>query len=428
MSKESGTAAQVSATISPLAPKDGFPRLPVVKGVSLAAASAGIKYRERKDTMLATVTPGSVLAGVFTRSGTRSAPVLDCQAKLARHMAAPVSKHGFAILANSGNANAFTGHRGEGSVEAICNGTSRLLGIPVENIFTASTGVIGERLSHERILKILSELKTGLSGTGMREAAGAILTTDTYPKGSGTGIAIEGREVSIAGMAKGSGMISPDMATMLSFVFTDARVSQPVLQAILNEVNDSTFNAISVDGDTSTSDTLIVAATGRSGISEISDAGSPAGRALAGAMHKVMKDLALQVVRDGEGATKFIEINVTGADAEDAARQVARSIGNSLLVKTAVAGEDPNWGRIVMAVGKSGAAVDRDRLSISFGDIIVAENGWVSDRYSEEAGQAYMRRENIVINVDLGIGSASSTFWTCDLTQQYVVINADYRS
>jgi len=402
--------------VSPLAP-DHFPDLPVIDGVRFATIAAGVRYQGRTDVMLAELAPGSTVAGAFTRSATRAAPVLDCQAKIGA-----TSDTGAAILVNSGNANAFTGKGGVTAVEAITAAVAGVCNIPQSRVFTSSTGVIGEPLPHDRITAVLADLKGALSDKGISDAAKAIMTTDTFPKGARAEVEIDGKTVSIAGIAKGSGMIAPDMATMLVYIFTDAVVSQPALQKMLSTHTDSTFNCITVDSDTSTSDSLILAATGASGVdASESDAFSEA-------LHGVMLNLAHQVVQDGEGATKFVEIAVTGAATDDDAKTHGMAIANSPLIKTAIAGEDPNWGRVVMAVGKSGAAADRDRLSIRFGDIEVAKDGWRSPDYSEEAAAAHMKGQNITIAVDLGLGDGKATVWTCDLTHGYIEINADYRS
>lgn len=402
--------------VSPLAP-DHFPVLPPIAGVRFAAAAAGVRYQGRTDVMLAVMQPGTAVAGVFTRSATRSAPVLDCQAKLSGAADGPA-----AILVNSGNSNAFTGHYGQSSVQAITQAVADATGVPAERVFTASTGVIGEPLPHERILAKLDELNDALDDGAIDAAAKAIMTTDTFPKGASAQIEIGGRTVSIAGIAKGSGMIAPDMATMLVYIFTDARHDQAALQALLARLTDKTFNCITVDSDTSTSDSLMLCATGAAGVDATGNAD------FEDALHRVMLDLAQQVVRDGEGATKFVEIRIAGAASDADAKTHGLAIANSPLVKTAIAGEDPNWGRVVMAIGKSGAAADRDRLSIRFGDILVAEKGWVSPDYREEDATAYMQGQNLVIAVDLGLGDGQATVWTCDLTHGYIEINADYRS
>ena len=404
-------------SVSPLAPAE-FPTLPIIDGVAFASGEAGVKYQGRKDVCLITLAPGSSVAGTFTKSATRSANVLDCQRKLGKS-----AETGAAFFINSGNSNAFTGRAGEGSVQAISSAIAEATGLPKERIFTSSTGVIGERLPHEKITAKVDDLAQNLSADGIEGAAQAIMTTDTFAKGATATIEFDGTPVKIAGIAKGSGMIAPDMATMLVYIFTDAKVSQPLLQEILSELTDVTFNCITVDSDTSTSDTLLLGATGASGV-EITENAGPFREAL----EKVMLELAHLVVKDGEGATKFVEIQVTGAADNADAKTHGLAIANSPLVKTAVAGEDANWGRVVMAIGKSGAAADRDLLSIRFGDILVAEKGWVAESYSEDQGAAYMKQDHLVIQVDLGLGSGTAKVWTCDLTHGYISINADYRS
>lgn len=405
-----------SHPVSPLAPAS-FPDLPQIDGASFATIAAGVRYQGRTDVMLCELIPGTTIAGVFTRSSTRAAPILDCQQKIGA-----ASSDGAAILVNSGNANAFTGSKGVTAVEAITSAVASTTGIPQSRVFTSSTGVIGEPLPFERITSQISALHTTQQQDGIANAARAIMTTDTFPKGCSRTIDLNGKRVSIAGIAKGSGMIAPDMATMLVYIFTDAKISQPELQKLVSKHADTTFNCITVDSDTSTSDCLIVAATGASNVDAAAEPQFDK------ALHEVMLDLAQQVVRDGEGATKFVEITVSGAENAQDAKTHAMAIANSPLIKTAIAGEDPNWGRVVMAIGKSGAKADRDRLSISFGDVEVAKDGWRSENYSEESAAAHMKGENIEIRVDLGIGSASSTVWTCDLTHGYIEINADYRS
>lgn len=403
--------------VSPLAPA-AFPKLPVINGVTFSAVEAAVKYKDRKDVTLVRLAPGSTVAGVFTKSATRSSNVLDCQSKIGLD-----SDEGAAIIVNSGNSNAFTGRAGEGSVEAICTAVAAATNLPADRVFTSSTGVIGERLPHDRITSKIGELVDTLSEDSIEDCAAAIMTTDTFAKGASAEIEIDGQTVKIAGVAKGSGMIAPDMATMLVYIFTDAKVERALLQQILSELTDVTFNCITVDSDTSTSDTLLLGATGASGF-EITEATGP----FRDALKDVMLELAHLVVKDGEGATKFVEVSVTGATSDADARTHALAIANSPLVKTAVAGEDPNWGRIVMAIGKSGAPADRDLLTIKFGDVLVAEKGWVAAEYSEEAGAAYMKASELQIGVDLGLGQGSATVWTCDLTHGYITINADYRS
>ncbi|PKP82845.1 MAG: bifunctional ornithine acetyltransferase/N-acetylglutamate synthase [Alphaproteobacteria bacterium HGW-Alphaproteobacteria-2] len=422
-----GAAPSAKAHIvSPLAPP-AFPALPQIAGVRFAAAAAGVRYAGRTDVMLAHIAPGAAIAGVFTRSATRSAPVRDCEAKLAA-LAKGRTRGGFAFVVNSGNSNAFTGQAGETAVQAVATAFADAAGVPEAHVFTASTGVIGEPLPHERITAVADTLAAALDPDGAEAAARAIMTTDTFPKGAAAEVEIGGKTVRIAGFAKGSGMIAPDMATMLVYLFTDARIGRKTLQGMLSRLTTTTFNAITVDGDTSTSDTLMMAATGTAGNTEIASGRTAEGRAFAAALGGVMRDLAHQVVRDGEGATKFVEVVVTGAADMADAKRVAMAIANSPLVKTAIAGEDPNWGRIVMAVGKSGARAERDRLAIRFGDVVVAESGRVADGYREADGAAYMQRSELAIGVDLGLGSGTFIAWTCDLTHRYIDINADYRS
>jgi glutamate N-acetyltransferase/amino-acid N-acetyltransferase len=362
------------------------------------------------------------VAGVFTRSSTRAACVRDCQAKLAMKVAPDT---GAAIVVNSGNSNAFTGRVGDEAVAAVTEGVAAALGLPAARVFSASTGVIGEPLPHERITAKIPELVAGLMPGSINDAALAIMTTDTFPKGAGAVVQGEGGPIHIAGIAKGSGMIAPDMATMLVYIFTDAKIRPVMLQRMLSRHVDATFNSITVDSDTSTSDALLLAATGKSPAAEVK---GKVAKAFEAALAGVMRDLAHQVIRDGEGATKFVEVRVTGATTDSDAAKVAFAIANSPLVKTALAGEDPNWGRIVAAVGKSGAEADRDLLTIRFGEIVVAEKGWRNPAYREEDGANYMLGEDLVIGVDLGLGKGKRSVWTCDLTNRYVEINADYRS
>jgi glutamate N-acetyltransferase/amino-acid N-acetyltransferase len=408
--------AKITA-VSPLAPV-AFPSLPVIGGVTFAAAQAGVKYAGRTDVMLALLAPGTTMAGVFTRSATRSAPVLDCQTKISGD-----SDAGAAILVNSGNSNAFTGRNGVESVARITAAVAAATGLPQTRVFTSSTGVIGEPLPHDRIIAAIDTLRDTQRDAGLSDAARAIMTTDTFPKGATATVAINGQTVQIAGIAKGSGMIAPDMATMLVYLFTDAAVDRATLQAMLSALTGVTFNCITVDSDTSTSDTLLLAATGASGVRV-----TASDTAFRGALHGVMLDLAQQVVRDGEGASKFITVQVTGAENDSDAKVHAMAIANSPLIKTAIAGEDPNWGRVVMAIGKSGAAADRDLLSIWFGDIQVADQGWRNPSYREQDGADYMKGQYLTIRADLGLGQGTATVWTCDLTHGYIAINADYRS
>ena len=401
---------------SPLAP-NSFPKLPIIDGVRFATAATGVKYRDRTDVMLASIAAGSTVAGVFTRSATRAACVLDCQSKIGGD-----TSRGAAILVNSGNANAFTGVAGQESVSRICAAVAEGLGLPVSAVFTSSTGVIGEVLPDHKITKCIGSLTRSMHSNAIEDAANAIMTTDTFTKGSTASVEVSGKTVKISGIAKGSGMIAPDMATMLVYIFTDAKIIQSELQTLLTDLTDSSFNCITVDSDTSTSDSLLMAATGASGVNAQGNAN------FADALHKLMLDLSQQVVRDGEGATKLVEIAVTGAVDDSVARIHAMAIANSPLVKTAIAGEDPNWGRIVMAIGKSGAPADRDLISISFGDVNVASHGWVNPDYVEAEAAALMKKQEIKIAVDLGMGTGTATVWTCDLTHSYIEINADYRS
>jgi glutamate N-acetyltransferase/amino-acid N-acetyltransferase len=414
-------AKKAMKPVSPLAPAS-FPVLPAIKGAEFAAVEAGVRYQNRKDVMLVRLAPGTTMAGVFTQSSTRSGCVRDCQSKLAMKVPAGA---GAAIIVNSGNSNAFTGSVGDQAVAAVTGAVAEALGVPSSRVFSSSTGVIGEPLPYEKITAKVPDLVAALKEDAVEMAAQAIMTTDTFAKGAAATVQGEGGVIHISGIAKGSGMIAPDMATMLVYIFTDAKVGANQLQKMLARGVGPTFNSITVDSDTSTSDTLLVAATGQSAAAEVR---GPVAKALEVALHGVMRDLALQVVRDGEGATKLVEVRVTGAASDEDAAKVAFSIANSPLVKTAVAGQDPNWGRIVAAVGKSGAAADRDRLTIRFGDHLVATKGWRNPEYREEDGAAYMQGQELVFAVDLGLGRGKRSVWTCDLTARYIEINADYRS
>jgi glutamate N-acetyltransferase/amino-acid N-acetyltransferase len=419
--KKATAGTKAAKPVSPLAPAS-FPNLPAIAGVEYAAVEAGVRYANRKDVMLIRLAPGTVMAGAFTRSTTRSACVRDCEAKLAARVR---GEPGAAIIVNSGNSNAFTGAVGEDAVAAVTGAVATALSLPAGRVFSSSTGVIGEPLPHDRITARVPDLVSDLRADGIEMAARAMMTTDTFPKGATASVTGDGGLIRIAGIAKGSGMIAPDMATMLVYIFTDARISQTMLQRMVSRNLDASFNSITVDSDTSTSDTLLVAATGQSPASQVSGAVS---KAFEAALKSVMTDLALQVVRDGEGATKLVEVRVTGAMSDADAAKVAFSVANSPLVKTAVAGQDPNWGRIVAAIGKSGAKAERDLLTIRLGSIVVAKNGWRNPAYKEEDGAAYMQSDSLVIGVDLGLGRAKRSVWTCDLTDRYIAINADYRS
>ncbi|MGE3624985.1 MAG: bifunctional glutamate N-acetyltransferase/amino-acid acetyltransferase ArgJ [Hyphomicrobiales bacterium] len=408
---------------SPFAP-DGLPEAPAIAGVRFAACEAGIRYKNRKDLMLVLLEPGAVAGGVLTRSRTASAAVEWCRERLKDGAAR-------ALVVNSGNANAFTGMRGREAVQATVEAAARAAGCKPEEVFVASTGVIGEPLDPSRFTHLLGDLAKAGRPDAVADAARAIMTTDTYPKLATRSAEIGGVKVSINGIAKGAGMIAPDMATMLCFLFTDAPLTAGVAGALCARGADRSFNAITIDGDTSTSDTCLLFATGAArsrGAPEISDASDKRLAAFEAALNAVMLDLAHQVVKDGEGASKFISITVKGAETAAAARKIGFSIANSPLVKTAFAGEDPNWGRIVMAVGKSGEAADRDRLSIWFGETRVAHNGEVDPAYKEATGAAYMKRAELDVTVDVGAGNARATVWTCDMTADYIAINADYRS
>ncbi|MET0483964.1 MAG: bifunctional glutamate N-acetyltransferase/amino-acid acetyltransferase ArgJ [Aestuariivirgaceae bacterium] len=407
---------------SPLAPI-AFPRLPEINGVRLGVAESGVRYRDRSDVLVAVLDPGTAIAGCFTVSKTRSAPVDWDKANLAGGKAR-------AFLVNAGNANAFTGARGVQTVAGTVGELSRLLGCPRQEIFVASTGVIGEPLDEALINAVLARTVEHATGDGWSAAAAAIMTTDTFPKVATAGAEIAGHQVTINGIAKGSGMIAPDMATMLAFLFTDASLPAPMLQELLTHSVERSFNAITVDGDTSTSDTILLAATQKAGppLGGLDDAADPRLRSFSRALDQVTLDLALQVVRDGEGAEKLIAITVSGAEDARAARRIALAIGNSPLVKTAIAGSDANWGRIIMAVGKSGEAADRDKLQIRIGGLSVARNGMRDPDYDESALTPHMRGREIDIAVDVGVGDGRATVWTCDLTHRYIDINGSYRS
>jgi glutamate N-acetyltransferase/amino-acid N-acetyltransferase len=407
--------------VSPLAPKS-FPALPAIPGVRFATAAAGIKYKNRTDVLLAVFDEGTAVAGVFTRSLCPSAPVDFCRANLPGGRAR-------ALLVNSGNANAFTGVRGKTAVELSAKIVADAVGCPTETIFLASTGVIGEPLPAEKFAGVAGEMAGRLKDGPWLDAAKAIMTTDTFPKVATATVELDGQKVAISGIAKGSGMIAPDMATMLSFVFTDLPIAAPVLQGLLAPLMAASFNAITVDSDTSTSDSCLVFATGRArGVAPVTTADDPRLPAFAEALGAVLRDLALQVVRDGEGATKFVAVTVEGATSDLSADRIARSIANSPLVKTAIAGEDANWGRVVMAVGKAGEPADRDRLKIAFGPHVVAEAGERAAAYDEAQTSAYMKGQELEIRVDIGLGTGRATIYTCDLTHGYISINGDYRS
>jgi glutamate N-acetyltransferase/amino-acid N-acetyltransferase len=413
----------MSKAVSPLAPKS-VPELPPIEGVRIATAEAGIRYRNRTDVLYVTLPKGTAVAGVFTRSKCPSAPVDWCRKNLDRGTAR-------ALVVNSGNANAFTGRTGAQAVKLTAEIAARAAGCRPGQVFVASTGVIGEPLDATKFDGVLEACEARAAPDAWADAARAIMTTDTFPKVATRTAEIGGVPVTINGIAKGAGMIAPDMATMLSFVFTDAALPAPVLQALLAKGADRSFNCVTVDGDTSTSDTLLLFATGAAagrGAPEIATPGDRRLKAFRAALDDLLIDLAQQVARDGEGARKFVTVRVEGATSAKSAKRIAMSIANSPLVKTAVAGEDANWGRVVMAVGKAGEPADRDRLAISFGDIRVAVKGARDPAYDEARTTAYMKGDEILIRVDLGLGEGAATAWTCDLTKAYVEINGDYRS
>jgi glutamate N-acetyltransferase/amino-acid N-acetyltransferase len=411
----------MSTTVSPLAPKK-HPKMPQIAGVRIATAEAGIKYKNRTDLLVMAFDAGTEVAGVFTKSKCPSAPVDLCRANL------PAGKARILVV-NSGNANAFTGKKGNASTDATAKAAAAALGCQAGDVFLASTGVIGEPLDPAKFTHLLAGMAKSAEPGLWSEAGKAIMTTDTYPKYATETVLLGDVKVTINGIAKGAGMIAPDMATMLSFVATDAPIAAAVLQDLLSKGTAKTFNAVTVDSDTSTSDTLLLFATGAArGAPRIDDAKDARLQPFRRALNKILKNLALQVVRDGEGARKEVEVTVTGAKSSRSAKKIALSIANSPLVKTAVAGEDANWGRVVMAVGKAGEPADRDLLSVWFGDIRVAHEGERDPDYSEAATSAYMKGDRIKIRADIGLGGGKATVWTCDLTKEYVEINGDYRS
>ena len=408
------------AAVSPLAPEH-FPQLPPIPGVRLAAYAAGIRYAGRNDMMLAELAPGTTVAGVLTRSTMPGQPVIWCRECLPHGTAR-------AIVVNSGNANVFTGRAGRAVVESTAATAARLFGCEPHEVYLSSTGVIGEPPPADRISAALPQVVKLLDAGAWEPAARAIMTTDTFPKGATATATIDGVPVRINGFCKGSGMIAPDMATMLAYIFTDARLPAEVLQPLLVAANERSFNCVTVDGDTSTSDTVLLCATGQAGNSAIAEADDPRLGDFRRALRLLMTDLAMQLARDGEGAEKFITIDVTGAETDAAARRIGLSIGNSPLVKTALAAGDANWGRIVMAVGKCGERADRDRLSVAVGGIEIARQGGPVPGYDETPVAAHMAGREIRMHVDIGLGTGRATIWTCDLTHGYVDINGSYRS
>jgi glutamate N-acetyltransferase/amino-acid N-acetyltransferase len=413
----------MSKSVSPLAPKS-YPVLPAIEGVRIATAEAGIRYKNRTDVLYVSLARDTAVAGVFTRSKCPSAPVDWCRKNLGRNGAR-------ALVVNSGNANAFTGKKGVEAVKLTADFAAKAAGCRASQVFIASTGVIGEPLDATRFKGVLDACEKKAKPLAWLDAAKAIMTTDTFPKVATRTANIGGIPVTINGVAKGAGMIAPDMATMLSFIFTDAPIAAPVLQALLKKGADKSFNCVTIDSDTSTSDTLLFFATGAAAKRGAPAITLPSDRRLKEfrqELEGLLCDLAPQVARDGEGARKFVTVKITGAKGATSAKRIAMAVANSPLVKTAVAGEDANWGRVVMAVGKAGEPAERDKLAIWFGDIRVAAKGARDPAYDEAKTTAYMRGSDIIIRVDLGLGRGEATVWTCDLTKEYVEINGDYRS
>ena len=413
-----------AAKVSPFAPEQ-LADMPAIEGVRFAACEAGIRYKNRDDLMVAVLDPGTAAAGVLTQSKTCSAPVLWCRQSLEGGKAR-------ILVVNAGNANAFTGKKGRDAVETTAEFAMKATGCEQDEVYLASTGVIGEPLEAGKFRNLLDGLVTSAKADAWAKAARAIMTTDTYPKLATRRARIGNVEVSINGFCKGAGMIAPDMATMLCFLFTDAAISAAALQQIVSSGAATSFNCMTVDGDTSTSDTCLMFATGAAatrGQAPVDKPGDPSLAEFKAATHDLLKELAIMVAKDGEGLSKFVTLTIEGAESDAAARRIGLSVANSPLVKTAIAGEDPNWGRVVMAVGKSGEAADRDNLSIWFGRHAVAEKGERAAGYDEPTIAAYMKSREIDIRIDVGVGGPGrATIWTCDLTHDYFAINADYRS
>jgi len=408
----------MSDAVSPLA--SPFPAMPAIAGVTPRVARAGYKDWGRCDLTYVELAPGTAVAGVFTRN-------VCCSTEVEMGREGVAQGRARALVVNAGNSNAFTGHRGREAVEMIMEIVASRLDCPLSEVFVSSTGVIGVPLPKDKAREGLA-LALQAEPCSWEDAARTIGTTDTFPKGATASAVVDGRTVTLAAIIKGSGMIAPDMATMLGYIFTDAAVEPAFLQELLSTANQRTFSCITVDSDTSTSDTVLAFATGKAGNTPLTSFGSPGADAFAAALEDVCRQLAHLVVRDGEGAQKFIEVRVSGAVSDDSARRVGLSIANSPLVKTAIAGEDANWGRVVMAVGKAGEPADRDRLSIGFGGTWAARNGLPLPDYDEAPVAAHLKGQDVVIEVDLGLGDGRATVWTCDLTHGYIAINADYRS
>ena len=398
----------------------------VLSGAKFSALCADIKYKDRLDLMLIYLDSGSILAGVFTKSLTRSASVIWSE-KIVRNSHKYVCEP-YAILVNSGNANAFTGQKGHAAVKHVMKALSQSLGITLKRVLMASTGVIGEDLPYKKIIAVVPELVGGLSRKNIDACSRAIMTTDTYPKVCCKKIKLGDKIVTIAGIAKGSGMIAPNMGTMLSFIMTDAKISQEMLQIVTKKSCENTFNSITVDSDTSTSDMVLVAATSKVKMTVIEDYSDLRIKKFGNALESLMQDLALEIVRDGEGASKLVEYQVVGAMNDMSAKTIAFAIANSPLVKTAIAGEDPNWGRLVMAIGKSGERIEQEKIVIHIGKNMVTQYGRVAEDYDENKTKKYMRKNDLTIRVDLGLGTGKARVWGCDFTKEYIAINADYRS
>ena len=417
---QNGAGSIAMTKVSPFAPAR-FPALAPIAGVRLATAAAHIAYEGRDDVLLVDLAPRTVVAGAFTRSKCASAPVDWCRKALKSGAAR-------ALVVNAGNANAFTGREGAAAVMRTVQAASEVLDCRPSTVYVASTGVIGEALREEKITALMPKLKKTLAAGAWEAAARAIMTTDTYPKGATRTAAIHGTPVTINGFTKGAGMIAPDMATTLGFVFTDAAIGREALQAGLSKSIDTTYNSITVEGDTSTSDTVLVFATGAARNKRIADLRDPALKDFRTALEAVLGDLARQIARDGEGISKFLTIQVTGAASPNAARRIGLSIANSPLVKTAAYGADANWGRIVMAVGKAGEKADRDKLAIAIGGVPVAMSGGAVPDYDETSVVGHMKGREIEIAVDVGVGRGRAVVWTCDMTHDFISANADYRS
>ncbi|MES2340036.1 MAG: bifunctional glutamate N-acetyltransferase/amino-acid acetyltransferase ArgJ [Pseudomonadota bacterium] len=414
--------AKGALPVSPLAVP--FPKIPPIAGVQLATARAGYYKHEREDLMVMRFARGTSAAGVFTRHGIGSAPVDWCK----KHLEMSKGADARALVVNAGCANSFTGKPGVDAVRRVASAVAKRFDCRQRDVMVASTGVIGVLLDDAKITQRLPDIETRLADDGWAGAARAIMTTDTFPKGAYAEAMIDGEKVKIAGICKGSGMIAPDMATMLAFVATDAAISPAALQTLASLYTRTTFNCVTVDGDRSTNDTLLLFATGQSSAPNISRAGDKRLADFREKLEAVLLDLALQLVRDGEGASKFVKINVTGAESPASARKIARTIAESPLVKTAFAGEDANWGRIAMAVGRADEPIDRDRVKIQFGPLVAAQDGLISPTYDEAKMSAYMKNPELEVSVDVGVGKGAASVWTCDLTKQYVAINGDYRS